>query len=84
MAPFGQGEDGLPLELGKALSGEQPDEWVYDSQGQPTCTAFIPERNQAELAHEREQERLAGQRRSLERQGQGKLFAATSRHRTDT
>lgn len=25
----------------KAYCGEQPEEWIYDSQGKPTCTKFV-------------------------------------------
>lgn len=55
--------------LGNALAGEDTPEWLYKD-GRAICTAFVPERT----AHERDQDRLAGVRRSLERQGQCLLF----------
>lgn len=60
--------------LPKVVCGEQPDEWVRDENGHPTCTAFVPELTPAEAAHQAEQQRLVGQRKSMEKQGQGLLF----------
>ena len=59
------GPDGQPILVKLAM---ESDAWRCAE------AQHLAERLPAELAHEAEQQRLAGQRKSLERQGQGLLF----------